>query len=540
MNGEFPGPWRFDRFPWLIDMHNSKAPKNVGQKSAQAGFTETLLNRVFYFIDVKSQNVLYVLPNKTPDATDFTASRFNPALESSEYLSRMFSDVNNVGLKRAAGASLYIRGSRSRAGLKSIPVNLVILDEVDEMTADNIPLAWERLSGQMEKEIWMVSTPTIEGKGINAHYQKTTQEHFHFRCPGCSRLTELVFPECLEITADGIHDPRLMDTYIKCKECNKKLPHETKAEWLKDSLWVPTYADRPDRGFHINQLYSSTVPPHEIAEKALLAVSNAADEQELYNSKLGLTHTVAGAQITDAQINACKKGHRQPEGLSPVNWGQLSQDLGFDTRGCIITCGIDIGKFIHFVFECWKRYPTPGRNADPSLNAHPILIKADKCRDIEELYPLMDFYNPNMTVIDIGPERRLSYQFATKYMGRVKMCQYVEGISGRHFAARSEDAAKPIIDEPVVSVDRTSWLDLSLGRFRSGMIHLPNYIQPEYCDNIKALVRQPKKDKEGNIIYRYEHKDNEADHYAHARNYSEIAYPIALGGGEAEDIDIDM
>lgn len=517
-------------------MHNSKAPLNVGQKSAQAGFTETLLNRVFYYIDVKAQSVLYVLPNKNPDATDFTATRFNPALEASPYLSRLFSHVNNVGVKRAGSAALYVRGSRSRSALKSIPVGLVILDEVDEMTWENIPLAFERMSGQMEKEAWMVSTPTIDGQGINYYYRNTTQEHFHFKCPGCSRLTELTFPECLEITGEGINDPNLENSYIKCRECKVTLPHDTKGDWLNNGcLWVPTYPDRINRGFHINQLYSSTVHPKDIAVKALAAETNAADEQELYNSKLGLTHTTAGAQITDEQINSCKKPHRQNHGLTPINWDQLQNDLNFDSTNCIITIGIDVGKMFHFSIEAWKRYAAPGRTPDPSLNAHPILLKADKCRDIDELYPLIDFFQPNMMVIDAGPERRLSYNFCLRYSGKAKMCQYIEGISGRHFAERSE-TDQDVIDEPMVSVDRTSWLDLSLGRFKGQGIHLPQNIQQEYIDNIKALVRMPKKQKDGGVCFRYEHEDGVADHFAHTRNYSEIAYPLAASGGDYEVI----
>lgn len=520
-------------------MHDSRASQNVGQKSAQAGFTETLLNRVFYYIDVRAQSVLYVLPNSTPDAADFTATRFNPALEESTYLSRLFSNVNNVGVKRSGSASLYIRGSRSRAGLKSVPVGLVILDEVDEMTQENIPLAFERMSGQMTQESWLVSTPTIPGKGINAYYQNTTQEHFHFQCPFCSRWTELVYPECLVITAESLTDPRLHDTYIQCRECKHRLEHKQKAEWLKISKWIPTFRGPDSRGFHINQLYSSTVEPWQIAEKAILANTNAAHEQELYNSKLGLTHVVAGACVTDAQINDCKKSHRQPEGISPQNWHQFLDDPIMNqvaNRNCVVTLGIDVGKYFHFTFEAWLHYPTSQRTNDPNMNAHPVVLKADKVTNIEELYPLIDFYQPDSIVIDAQPERRLSYQFCLRYPGRARMCFYIEGVTGRHFSEKSEDVKKPVTDEPTVSVDRTSWLDLSLGRFRGGLIHLPQNIQTEYAENIKALTRVPRRNRDGNIVYVYEHADGVADHFAHARNYSEIAYPFAAGYGTYSDI----
>src|SRR5262249_14884021 len=163
----------------------SDAELNVGQKAAQMGFTETVLNIVFYHIDVKAVDCLYVLPAKTPDASDFSAARFDPALESSPHLANLFSDVKNVGHKRAGTATLYVRGSRSRAGLKSIPTGLIILDEVDEFDQENIPLAMERAAGQVEKMVWMISTPTIDNFGINKYYLQSSQNHFHFKCPCC-------------------------------------------------------------------------------------------------------------------------------------------------------------------------------------------------------------------------------------------------------------------------------------------------------------------------------------------------------------------
>ena len=77
MGQPFPGPFSFKYHPWTREMHDSDAPVNVGQKSAQMGYTVTLLNRSLFTIDIKKNSVLYLLPTKTPDATDFSATRFD-------------------------------------------------------------------------------------------------------------------------------------------------------------------------------------------------------------------------------------------------------------------------------------------------------------------------------------------------------------------------------------------------------------------------------------------------------------------------------
>jgi phage terminase large subunit GpA-like protein len=166
MGKPYPGPWSFEHHPWLREMHDDMSEFVVGQKAAQMGYTEWVLNITFYCIDVLAESVLYVLPSES-DANDFSASRFDPALELSPHLGAIFSDVRNVALKRAGSASLYTRGSRSRSKLKSLPVGVLIFDEIDEMIQANIPLAMERTSGQVTKMYRMLSTPTIDNYGIN-------------------------------------------------------------------------------------------------------------------------------------------------------------------------------------------------------------------------------------------------------------------------------------------------------------------------------------------------------------------------------------
>src|SRR5436190_1887812 len=438
MGRPYPGPFSFRHHPWLREMHDSEAELNVGQKAAQVGYTETVLNISFFHIDVKGVDTLYVLPAQTPDASDFSAARFDPALELSPHLQNLFSDVKNVGHKRAGTTNLYIRGSRSRSGLKSIPTGLIILDEVDEMEQDNIPLAFERASGQIQKMIWAVSTPTIQRHGINKLFLDTTMEHFYFRCPHCSKMTELIFPNCLVITAQEVNDDSIINSHLICKECSGILPHETKYEWLQSGKWVPSYTNRSARGFHVNQLYSSTVLPSELAKSYLKSLRDPSEEQEFYNSKLGLPHVVKGAGVSEEDLNRA------------------------------------LGDYKSYTF---------------------------------------------------APPNAL-----------VKMCFYGVGVNGKAIHIGSDEDGTMSV-EPVITVDRTSWLDLSLGRFRqSEMIKIPLDVNQEYRFHIKSLVRRYEKDKTGNPIGRYVKADNDEDHYAHARNYSEIALPLATNLVNPSDI----
>jgi len=509
MDKPIKGNWSFEQFPWLKDMHDSTAKFNIGQKSAQMGYTETLLNVVFYNIDVRHIDVLYVLPNKSPDAADFSASRFDPAVELSKHITSMFTNVKNIGHKRAGTCNIYIRGSKSRAGLKSVPVGLLCLDEVDEMPPENLSLAFERLSGQPNPLNWLVSTPTIDGFGINFYFKDSTAEHFFFKCPHCSKLTELIYPDCLVITSDEIGDPRLKDSHYICKECKSKLHQESKKYWLSNGIWVPSQPDKISRGFHINQMYSWVIEPWQIAEQALLAETNAADEQELYNSKLGLPHVVAEARVTEDQIIACR--------------GKYDKDSTLPTPGLIVTMGIDVGKWLHYEIDEWW-LPDYYNSTDLNAICRCRVLSYGKKRDIEEINELMDRYSVRMAVMDAQPERRKAYEFVSQNYGRAAMCFYIQGMSGKQIHL-SDDA------ESRVTVDRTSWLDLSMGRFKNKSITVPGALEREYIEHIKAPVRINKKRPDGSIVSMY--ISTSPDHYAHARTYAEIAMPLAANIGSS-------
>jgi hypothetical protein len=501
----FPGPWSFRNFPWLREMHDCNAEMWVGQKSAQMGYTETVLNRTFFKIDVDRTDCLYVLPAKTPDAGDFSAGRFDPALELSPYLATLFSDVKNIGHKRAGSTNLYIRGSRSKSGLKSVPVGLLVLDEVEEFTQENIPLAFERQSGQLEKQTIAISTPRVSGLGINLLFEQTTKEHFFFKCPHCNKYIELLFPDSIIITAESFDDPKISETHLICSQCKGKLEHQDKYQWLESGKWEASITNRDARGFYINQLYSSTVTPKAIAESYFKAQLNPADEQEFYNSKLGLTHTVAGARLTLEDINNCVKDYKK------------NCQVG---TGGIITLGIDQGRWIHYEIDYW---PIPSIvSGDPNSSYRPKVIDSGKLLHFEELDNLMRLWHINAAVIDAQPERRKAGEFAARFPGFVYLCFYGKSGQGKilHFGKD--------INEPTVTAERTYWLDTALGRFRSKRISLPVDIGMEYKNHMTAPMRVYEKDENGNAVGRYVKAESDQDHLAHCRTYAEIALQIAI------------
>lgn len=511
MGNPFRGRWTFDHHPWLREMHDDPAEEVVGQKGAQVGFTEWAMNTTFYSIDVLNVDVLYVLPTND-DALDFTSGRFDPALENSQALKTLFSDVHNAKHKRAGQNSLYIRGSRSRSKLKSIPCEVLIFDEVDEMVQDNIPLALYRSSGQLKQKVLFISTPTIEDEGINKRFKLSDQRYFFFRCPCCNKLITFIYPDSLIITADELTDPKINDSHYICTECKGTLHHNDKINFLAKGKYVPTHKNRDVHGYTISQMFSSAIGgrPAELAKLTIKAETSPTEATELYNSKLGITYEAKGARLTETDINSCIGDYVKGTGSHHV-----------------VTMGIDVGTFFHYEIDEWilPNRRTPGFDVNDDVTCR--LLAEGNCKDTIELINLFREYRVMAGVIDKYPEQRVSRQFATHFRGRILMCIYGRGFFGKQVQLGVED-------ELTITVDRTSWMDLSLGRIRHKTISLPRDISREYRNHLRAPVRLYEKDANGHPVGRYVSKGT--DHLAHARTYSEIALPQAFSFGRSQNI----
>lgn len=521
MGNPFPGPYSFRYFPWTRDLHDSKASWNVSMKGAQAGWTELGINLALYNIDVLKKNVLYVLPTLST-ASDFSKSRFDPALNMSPYLKSVFSDVNNVGLKLAGNVSLYIRGSRGDSNLKSIPVSVLILDELDEMMASQIELALQRLRGQPEKTVWYISTPTVPGHGVSLEYEKSTQEHFVFRCPSCQKMDEFIFPDSIKICGESVNDPNCYKSYYQCTLCKyeyKTSPDKTGFIRQEDKLqaltntgvWNATVkgTDPDRRGFKINQLYSYTVSAAEVVIDHFKAQSNSYAKQEFHRSVLGEPYIGTNSQVTEEVIKRAIKDY---------SCRQLAPKPG---ENRMITLGIDRGEWCNYVVCEWF-YPAFSTDLNNSADCR-VLDAGRFHQEDFEVWPdrLMHEYQVKAAVIDSEPGVQDARRFARRFPRFVWLSKYVVGRTGKEMTIDDDGNFAPML-----KTDRTNWLDICMGRFYSGKIELPNDLPRGFVEHISNLSRVYEEDNEGHpfAVYR---NFGKPDHYAHALNYCEMALPCA-------------
>src|SRR4029450_3608200 len=87
-------------------------------------------------------------------------------------------------------------GMQSPVGLKSVPLDMLVFDELDEATPDAKTRARERLSHSDYKRVLELSNPSLPNYGIDEAFQRSDQRHWHIRCSDCGEWTapDLAFP----------------------------------------------------------------------------------------------------------------------------------------------------------------------------------------------------------------------------------------------------------------------------------------------------------------------------------------------------------
>jgi len=280
-------PFTFENHEYLKKPYSDDHPYMVEMKAAQMGLTSKAMLRAVHGARFKGyKGILYLFPAKS-DVIDFSKGRISPLIEGNpETIGRWLKDTDAASIKRIFNAFLYMRGMRSRTGLKSVPADFVIFDELDEAPQNSVDMALERLSHSEHKEILKLSNPTMPDYGIDLAFQETDQRYWLLKCVKCGEYTclEDTFPDCLKTVGDRV--------IRSCQKCHAEL-NPSIGEWVAK---IPAVTEK--RGYHYSQLYSHYVDPADILH--LFRTTN--NMTDFYNLKIGVPYIEAQNRLSVQEV----------------------------------------------------------------------------------------------------------------------------------------------------------------------------------------------------------------------------------------------
>lgn len=265
-----PGLWRTSRTPYLKEIMERLSSSDPCQevifmKGAQIGATEMGFNWLGYIIDLVPAPTLIVQPT---DETVKRASkmRLDPMIEATPRLrdkikpARSRDSGNTTYQKDFPGGTVVLTGANSAAGLRSMPVRFLMLDECDAYPLDldgegsPIDLARRRTSTFSRKKIFLISTPTVEGVSvIEREFKRTSQRYYYVPCPECGTFQRLIWANLQWIKGQ----PETA-RYV-CEHCAHPIEDRHKTQMLADGEWRSTVPDNESErvyGYHLSSLYS--------------------------------------------------------------------------------------------------------------------------------------------------------------------------------------------------------------------------------------------------------------------------------------------
>ena len=478
----------FDGHAYLRTIYDDTARHVVLSKAAQIGGTTWAILKALHAC-VMGLNVMYFFPTRT-DVLEFSKSRVGPLLAENRFLSRLLKDTDTAGLKRIGDSYLYLRGMQSTVGMKSVPADMVVFDELDEATPEAKSVARERLAHSDYKRVIELSNPSLPDYGVDEVYRRSDQRHWTVKCPVCGKWTapDCAFPtklgqevRIIRERSDGIH-------YLACPHCEGELD-------IQAGEWVADYAGREIHGYRISQLFSSKVDPGEILHE----YRTTRFPERFYNLKIGLAWADTQNRLDTSPVLAC-----------------CGDEMIAEKSELPCSMGVDTGRELHVVVSR-RVAETKGRRQIIYLGVH---------QEYSELDQLMKRFNVRRCVIDALPEIHATRDFASRHRGRVYL---------NYFNEHQKGSPAWNIQDRIVQENRTEALDLSRQAIREGRVVLPrrSRLVDEFASHMASYAKILQDDEDtGAKTYRYVRTG--ADHFSLAFTYD------CLAASQERHLDLSM
>ncbi|MEE9257462.1 MAG: phage terminase large subunit family protein, partial [bacterium] len=161
-------------------------------KGTQVGMTTVAIGLALYCVHVRRLNVGYFLPDQD-FANRFADTRIRPAIRGSRLAAAMrdgrYRGAAQKGLKEfpAPGGSrfLYILGLADIGNAISIPLDVLIRDEVDDLPPENLAWSNDRLDASRLALTVNLAMGRSPGAGIQAMYEDGDRRVWRVPCIGC-------------------------------------------------------------------------------------------------------------------------------------------------------------------------------------------------------------------------------------------------------------------------------------------------------------------------------------------------------------------
>jgi hypothetical protein len=476
-------PWAFENRAWQIDIIDDQSKYITCRKPTQIGMSTVFLGKMLHFADTYPVRTMFTLPRQD-DVYDMVNTRLDEIIRESPYIYEKMGEVDNVRMKKFG--SSWIHFSEMSVPPRMLDVDWMVNDEVDLSNPDHLEQALSRMDASQYGFQHKISTPSIEGYGVDAIFEQSDKKYWVVTCPYCLHEQHLDWDKNIAHTEEK-------GAFYICSRCHENL----RSESIKHGRWVPTGSSSAlYSGYQINHLMVPSVDPNK-----LWAESQTMSTRNFYNLRLGLPYTPTSGSITNQM-------------LQDYCFGSIHKLETVANKDDFYVLGADQGDAIHVVVSRVRKN-----------GACEIVFGAKLSFDegFEELGSIMNRFNIRVAVLDALPNHHSATRLAESFPNRMRIA-YFTSTSGAYIEK----------DEIKLNIDKTDGYDLVVENIVSGNLSFPernvnsNVLINEIIEHLTNMRRDvvTSTTKAGGQTTRHVWKAVGPDHYADAVLYSIIAADI--------------
>lgn len=351
--GAFPGKYRTDFAEFQRGIQDAITDPDIEtvvmMMAAQTGKSQIQLNAIGYYSHWDPSPILTVQASER-EAEKYSKNRIAKMIRDTPVLRKLFPsprsrDSGNTLLnKEFPGGVLVIAGANAPAGLASMPIRVLIPDEVDRYDdsagteGDPIDLASKRTTTFWNRRIILASTPGIKHLSrIERAHDSGDKRKFFVPCPHCGEMQPLEWKRLQWKTEEAEGDrPRLLEWWYVCVH-GCVIEERSKHEMIRHGEWRATARshDGKTASFHLNALYSPVLDWATIIREWLEAQKSLESMKVFVNTRLAETWEIRG---TGANMSELEKRARFDHELLPS--GVLWLTAGVDTQDNRVECSL--------------------------------------------------------------------------------------------------------------------------------------------------------------------------------------------------------
>jgi|TARA_Y100000310_G_scaffold343135_2_gene449399 phage terminase large subunit GpA-like protein len=282
---EQAGPYSIRLYPYVREVLEAVSDPEVQRVSlcwgSQTSKTTTFYVMLGYTIDQRPRPILWVFPNEQLVRV-FSSDRWLPFCRESEVISRHLPrysegqvDTDLITLKKQEfdSCTMNLVGAGSSANIRSFPISILVLDEIDVIDEQTRRECLDRVKGRTDYKIFQSSTPVNEHGGIWQEFNEGDKRRFFVTCPNCeAKITfrwkndegdlNVTWDEGANLEGGNYELSVVQETarYI-CENCSGEITDSDKLKMVQAGEWIAgnPNAAKGTRSYHLNSLYSPMI-----------------------------------------------------------------------------------------------------------------------------------------------------------------------------------------------------------------------------------------------------------------------------------------